>query len=86
MCDLETSGFRMMEPCRRPRPGTGSDQSGTARVWPIWPDPADLIAHAKRIVPRCLTMLERQQLHLRPEVPAWCRELKKWPYDRAEEE
>lgn len=57
----------------------------TARVWPLWPDSSELIAHAKQIVPRCLTPLEREQLHLRPDVPAWCREMKKWPYNGAAE-
>lgn len=55
---------------------------GTARIWPVWLDPAELIAHAKQVVPRCLTPLERERLHLRPGVPAWCVEMKKWPYDK----
>mgnify|MGYP000350542091 CR=1 FL=1 len=55
---------------------------GSVRLWPVWKTSAELIAHAKRIVPRCLTPLERENLHLRPRVPAWCVEMKKWPYDK----
>lgn len=59
---------------------------GTARIWPVFQTPAELIRHAKTVVPRCLTSLERERLHLRPDPPAWCRTMGKWPYRDVETE
>jgi hypothetical protein len=42
-----------------------------------------LLAHARRMVARCLTVEQRQKLALDPEPPRWCVELDKWPFDGA---
>jgi hypothetical protein len=50
-------------------------------------DPSDisrLIESAKEVLPRCLAPFQRQQAFLDAEPPAWCIEMKKWPYDTSE--
>ena len=41
----------------------------------------ELVAEAKKIAPRCLTPAQRDNYFLGPQPPAWCIEMKKWPYD-----
>jgi WD40 repeat protein len=43
-----------------------------------------LIDSAKEVLPRCLTPFQRQKAFLDAEPPAWCIEMKKWPYDTSE--
>jgi WD40 repeat protein len=57
---------------------------GAARLWEISFDTEDLISRAKAILPRCLTPAQRSAFFLRPEPPAWCIEMEKWPYDTPE--
>jgi len=40
----------------------------------------ELVAHAKAIAPRCLSLAERKKFFLDPEPPAWYIEMEKWPY------
>jgi len=43
----------------------------------------DFIKQAKGDAPRCLTPAQREEFFLDPEQPpAWCIDMKKWPYDR----
>ena len=45
----------------------------TARVWPVLPSSQQaLVAHAKRIVPRCLSPKQLRSFYLPPEPPRWC--------------
>jgi len=57
---------------------------GTARIWPLFPTTQALIDYTKSIVPRCLTPQQRQAAYLSAEPPAWCIEMKKWPYQTAQ--
>jgi WD40 repeat protein len=52
-----------------------------AQLWRIPASTEKIIARAKERVTRCLTARQREVFHLTPDPPAWCRELKKWPYD-----
>jgi hypothetical protein len=40
----------------------------------------EIVARAKAEAPRCLTLAQRKEFFLAPEPPAWCIEMKKWPY------
>jgi hypothetical protein len=51
----------------------------TARLWPVF-HTQELVDHAKRIVQRCLTGPQRNDLFLESEPVDWCYELGKWPY------
>ncbi len=51
------------------------------RVWRYVTETAYLVDEVKRVVPRCLTGDERANFGLPPEVPRWCSELRKPPYD-----
>jgi WD40 repeat protein len=55
-------------------------EDGIARIWPVFLTSQALIDHAKRVVPRCLTLEQRRQAFLEPATPAWCIAEKKWPY------
>ncbi len=57
---------------------TGGDR--VARLWPIFPTTQDLVEDTKKVVPRCLTPRQREEAFLDPAPPAWCIEMKKWPY------
>ena len=47
--------------------------SGTvARIFNLFSDSQDLVNHAKRIVPRCLTPAQREKFFLQPEPERWC--------------
>jgi WD40 repeat protein len=59
---------------------TRADKQYIARMWPAFPDTADIVEHAISVVPRCLTEGQRKQVFLDPKPPSWCRELGKWPY------
>jgi WD40 repeat protein len=48
--------------------------------WRVVPTSQELIDAAKRTIPRCLTREQREQAFLDPAPPAWCIEMKKWPY------
>jgi WD40 repeat protein len=50
------------------------------RIWPLFSNTQDLIDKAKQEIPRCLTLDQRESLYLDSEPPAWCIEMKKWPY------
>jgi WD40 repeat protein len=60
-----------------------ASNDNTARVWEAFPNTQDLIDRVRTDVPRCLTPEQREQFHLAPEPPSWCRTLHKWPYDPA---
>lgn len=63
-----------------------------ALIWRVFPTTEALVAHAKTVVPRCLTRQEREAAFLPAEPPAWCitgpnqgendatRWQPKWPY------
>ena len=65
----------------------------TVRVWGFsnsnsLPDKLDtasarqtLVDLGKRVVPRCLTIAQRQKLVLGPKPPDWCIDLEKYPYN-----
>jgi hypothetical protein len=36
---------------------------------------------SKSILPRCLTLDQRQRFHLAPAAPRWCHSMNLWPYD-----
>ncbi len=61
---------------------TGSEDE-TARIWDFFWTTQALVNHAKAIVPRCLTPIQREQFYLAPEPPRWCLTMKKWPYHDA---
>jgi WD40 repeat protein len=44
----------------------------TARVWGVFPTTQSLIDQVKESLSRCLTSVQREQLHLSPSVPQWC--------------
>ena len=50
------------------------------RLWTIYPNTQELIAHAKTAAPRCLTVADRISYFLQAEPPSWCIDLQKWPY------
>ena len=52
----------------------------TIRLWPIFRNTQEFLSAAKTRVPRCLTADQRTTFFLPPEPPAWCIEMKKWPY------
>ena len=58
---------------------TASDD-GTARIWRIFPSTQALVDQSKVRVPRCLTLEQLENAFLDTQPPAWCFELKKWPY------
>jgi WD40 repeat protein len=60
---------------------TTSGSPPAAQLWRVPVSTATIVARAKERVPRCLTARQREVFHLTPDAPAWCRELKKWPYD-----
>jgi WD40 repeat protein len=62
------------------RVATGS-VDGLAWIVGVYPRTQDLVEDAKRAVPRCLTREQRAKPFLDPEPPAWCIEMRKWPYD-----
>jgi hypothetical protein len=61
----------------------------SARVWDLAqlrPSPQQrqgqaLVDHAKAVVPRCLTIEERQEFLLSPRPPGWCIDTGRYPYD-----
>ena len=57
--------------------------NGVGRLWTVFPDTQQLVAHARAIVPRCLTPAQRAAYFLPPEPRAWCIETAKWPYHTA---
>lgn len=54
------------------------------RLWLAFPRTGDLVRHARRTVPRCLTPDQRREHLLPPEPPHWCIEGGKWPYHTEE--
>jgi WD40 repeat protein len=58
--------------------------NGAGRLWTVFPDTQQLVAHARAIVPRCLTPAQRATYFLPPEARAWCIEMAKWPYHTGE--
>jgi WD40 repeat protein len=50
----------------------------TVRIWRIFPVPQELVAHAKRDVPRCLTGEQRSHAFLDQHPPDWCTRMAKW--------
>jgi WD40 repeat protein len=52
----------------------------TIRIWDLFPDTQALVDYAKQVAPRGLTRNQREAFFLDPELPAWYRERKKWPY------
>lgn len=51
----------------------------TAKLWDV-DTGQSLIKSAKERLPRCLTIRQRKEYFLPPEVPDWCYDMKKWPY------
>jgi len=62
------------------RAATGSSDD-SVRIWSVFSGAKAIIAAAKNAVPRCLSLQQRRRLHMPEEPPAWCIEMKKWPYD-----
>jgi WD40 repeat protein len=56
----------------------------TARLWEIFPNIETYVTYAQQATPRCLSQPLRKQFFLPPEPPAWCIEMKKWPYHTSE--
>ena len=54
------------------------------RVWRVFSNTQDLVDDTKNVVPRCLTREQREGAFLDPTPPAWCIEMKKWPYQTQE--
>jgi WD40 repeat protein len=52
----------------------------TARIWRIFGTVQALVDRSKTLVPRCLTLEQRQNAFLEAQSSAWCFQLKKWPY------
>ena len=57
-----------------------------ARLWDIFANVQELMAHAKVRIPRCLTPAQRNAFFLPLEPPLWCIEMEKWPYNTANPE
>ena len=53
-------------------------------VWNMRWSADDIGDHLRAILPRCLTLKEREDVHLGAEPPDWCIELSKWPFDGPE--
>jgi hypothetical protein len=51
------------------------------RIWRLFSNTQDLIDKARQEIPRCLALDQRESFYLNSEPPAWCIEMKKWPYD-----
>lgn len=47
-------------------------EDGTARIWPIFPTTEALMAHAKAIAPRCLSLSDRARFFITSDQPSWC--------------
>ena len=58
-----------------------SSEDGSLTTWDIRTG-QHLVDLAKRITFRCLSRAQRNLFHLPPEPPAWCHEMKKWPYHK----
>ena len=56
----------------------------TARLWELFADTQVLESHAKVVIPRCLTIVQRNEFYLSPEPAPWCIEMEKWPYNTPE--
>jgi hypothetical protein len=54
--------------------------SDTARIWRLFPTTQALVDDSKRAILHCLAADQRERFFLVPEPPAWCVEMKKWPY------
>src|SRR5262249_15524651 len=57
---------------------------GTALIWHVFSTTQGLVNRAKERAARCLTPDQRAQFFLDPAPPAWCIEMKKWPYNTPE--
>lgn len=57
-----------------------ASEDHTARVWPTYPAPEELIRLAQLRVSRCLTQSQRAQYFLSLTPPTWCVERRLWPY------
>lgn len=55
-----------------------------ALVSRVFPTTQGLVDFVKLSVPRCLSPIQRELTFLEPDPPAWCIDLKKWPYDTPE--
>jgi len=62
-----------------PRVLTGSWDK-TARPWPVLRSGQDLVNTIRASVPRCLTPMQREALHLGTPPPRWCYERNLWPF------
>ena len=51
---------------------------------PFLTNTQDLISHAMKTTPRCLSLEQRKEFSLPVEPPSWCIEMEKYPYDMAE--
>src|SRR5262249_12286880 len=61
-----------------------ASSDGTGRLWEVFADTQTLISAAKMVAPRCLTAEQREaSFFLTAEPPAWCIEMRKWPYHTA---
>jgi hypothetical protein len=60
-----------------------ASRDNTARLWEIFVNTQQLVAHAKAAVPRCLTAAQLADFFLPKEPPPWCIEMEKWPYHTA---
>jgi hypothetical protein len=61
-----------------------ASEDRTVRLWEVFENTQDLVAHARASVSRCLTREERFEAFLDLDPPAWCIELEKWPYQTQE--
>jgi WD40 repeat protein len=55
--------------------------NGALLIWTVFPTTSDAINTARKIIPRCLTRLERNEAFLDPAPQLWCVEMEKWPYN-----
>lgn len=55
----------------------------TINLQPIMLDAAELVKHARAVLPRCLSAEQRKRYFLAEHGAAWCRDGGKWPYDAA---
>jgi WD40 repeat protein len=56
-------------------------RDGSVIVSRVFGDTKELIEDNRRVIPRCLTRTQRQEAFLDLQPPAWCIEMKKWPYN-----
>jgi WD40 repeat protein len=57
---------------------------GGVSIWDQFADYEAAVRDGRDLVPRCLTLTQRENFFLEQSPPSWCVSLRKWPYDTEE--